>query len=79
MLRLLVALVMTSSFFGGAGFAAESSKGAYPGVFDAPPGSEKPVVTKDEQSKLKDELTKSRDRANSKATTQGAPSRTKKP
>ena len=74
MLRLLVALVMTSSFFGGA--AAESSKGAYPGVFDRPPGSAKPVVTKDEQSKLKDELTKSRDRANSKA---GAASRTKKP
>jgi hypothetical protein len=67
MLRpLLVALVMT--FFGGAAFAAESSK-AYPGVFDRP--SDKPAaITKDEQLKLKDELTRSRDRTNSKATTQ---------
>jgi hypothetical protein len=49
--------------------AGESSKGAYPGAFDRPPASEQPALTKDEQSKLRDELTKTRDRQNSQVKT----------
>jgi len=62
-------------------FAAEPSKNAYPGAFDRPPANEQPALTKDEQSKLKNELTKARDRQNSQVkTTEAAPaSKSKKP
>lgn len=50
-------------------FAAEPSKSAYPGAFDRPPANEQPALTKDEQSKLKNELTKARDRQNSQVKT----------
>jgi hypothetical protein len=53
-------------------FAAEPSKNAYPGAFDRPPANEQPALTKDEQSKLKDDLTKARDRQNSQVKTKEA-------
>jgi hypothetical protein len=61
--------------------AAEPSKSAYPGAFDRPPANEQPALTKDEQSKLKDDLTKARDRQNSQVKTkEAAPAtKTKKP
>jgi hypothetical protein len=52
--------------------AAEPSKSAYPSAFDRPPSSEQPALTKDEQSKLKNELTKARDRQSSQVKTREA-------
>ena len=77
----LAALALGLSLCPGGTFAAEPSKRAFPGAFDRPPTSEQPALTKDEQSKLKDELTKARDRQNSQVKTKeaGPPSKTKKP
>jgi hypothetical protein len=68
----LAALALGLSLSCGGAFAAEPSKNAYPGAFDRPPANEEPALTKDEQSKLKDELTKARDRQNSQVKTREA-------
>ena len=51
------------------GAFAEPLKNAYPGAFDRPPANEQPALTKDEQSKLRDELTRARDRQSSQVKT----------
>lgn len=53
-------------------FGAEPSKSAFPGAFDRPPTSEQPSLSRDEQSKLKDELARARDRQNSQVKTKKA-------
>ena len=68
----LAALAVGLSLTHSAAFAAEPSKNAYPGAFDRPPANEQPALTKDEQSKLKDDLTKARDRQNSQVKTKEA-------
>ena len=68
----LAALALGFSLCPGAAFAAEPSRSAFPSAFDRPPASEQPSLTKDEQSKLKDELTKARDRQNSQVKTKDA-------
>ena len=65
----LAVLALGLSLSHSAAFAAEPSKSAYPGAFDRPPANEQPALTKDEQSKLKDELTKARDRQSSQVKT----------
>ena len=47
-----------------AALAAERSTGTFPGAFDRPASREQPALTADERTKLKDELTKARDRQN---------------
>jgi hypothetical protein len=69
---LLAVLALGLSLSHSAAFAAEPSKNAYPGAFDRPPANEQPALTKDEQSKLKDDLTKARDRQNSQVKTKEA-------
>jgi len=80
---LLAVLALGLSLAQGGTFAAELSKNAYPGAFDRPPppANEQPALTKDEQSKLKDDLTKARDRQNSQVKTREAPAapKSKKP
>ena len=44
----------------------------YPPVFDRPPASEKPALTKEDQSRLRDALAKARDRQNSQVKTRDA-------
>ena len=75
-----IALMLSLAFCNHVAVAAERSKGAYPGVFDSPV-NEKPALTNDEQSKLRDDLAKTRDRQNSRATIkETAPAaRSKKP
>ena len=51
---------------------AETPTRVYPPVFDRPPASEKPALTADEQSKLRDALAKARDRQNSQVKTKDA-------
>jgi hypothetical protein len=76
----LAALALGLSLSHSEAFAAEPSKSAYPGAFDRPPASEQPALTKDEQSKLRDELTRARDRQNSQVKTkEAAPPKSKKP
>ena len=77
----LAVLALGLSLTHSGAFAAEPSKNAYPGAFDRPPANEQPALTKDEQSKLKNELTKARDRQNSQMKTkEAAPaSKSKKP
>jgi len=77
----LAALALGLSLTQSEAFAAEPSKNAYPGAFDRPPANEQPALTKDEQSKLKDDLTKARDHQNSQVKTKEATPapRTKKP
>jgi hypothetical protein len=55
----------------GPSLAAETST-RYPPVFEQPPASEKPALTKDEQSKVRDDLAKARDRQNSQVKTRDA-------
>ncbi|HET7886885.1 MAG TPA: hypothetical protein VFL62_11720 [Bradyrhizobium sp.] len=45
---------------------------AYPPVFEQPPASAKPALTKDEQSKVRDDLVKARDRQSSQTKTRDA-------
>ena len=61
----MAALALALALCHSRALAAEPPKTAYPGAFDRPPASEQPALTKDEQSKLKDELTRARDRQNS--------------
>ncbi|SHN87100.1 hypothetical protein SAMN05444170_6998 [Bradyrhizobium erythrophlei] len=68
----LAALALGLALTHSGAFAAEPSKNAYPGAFDRPPVNEEPALTKDEQSKLKDDLTKARDRQNSQVKTKEA-------
>lgn len=72
------ALLLGLSFCGSAPCAAES---AYPRVQDQAPAREKPALTVNEQSKLKKELVKARDRQTSqvKARDGAALAKTKKP
>ena len=56
----LAALTLALSLSAGA-VSAETSTRVYPPVFDRPPASEKPALTVDEQSKLRDALAKARD------------------
>jgi hypothetical protein len=58
---LILALLLLDS----ACLAAETTTHPYPPVFDRPPASEKPALSKDEQSKVKNDLAKARDRQNS--------------
>ena len=69
---IVLALGLSLALAHGAAPAAEPSKTAYPNAFDRPPASEQPALTKDEQSKLRDELTKARDRQNSQTKTKEA-------
>lgn len=67
-----LALVLGLLSLDSVGLAAETSTRAYPPVFDRPPASEKPALTKDEQSKLRDALAKARDRQSSQVKTRDA-------
>jgi hypothetical protein len=60
---------------------AAPADGAYPRVQDQPPNREKPALTVNEQSKLKEELINARNRQNSqvKAKDGAAQSKSKKP
>jgi hypothetical protein len=60
---------------------AARADGAYPRVQDQPPHREKPALTVNEQSKLKEELINARNRQNSqvKAKDGAAQSKSKKP
>lgn len=60
--RPLATAALLLSFCGSAPCAAESS---YPPVEEQPPAREKPALTVDQQSKLKEELINARDRQNS--------------
>lgn len=68
-LALALALAL---LFSAEAVSAETSNRVYPPVFDRPPASEKPALTKDEQSKLRDALAKARDRQNSRVKTRDA-------
>lgn len=72
------ALLLGLSFCGSAPCAAESS---YPRVQDQAPAREKPALTVNEQSKLKEELINARDRQTSqvKAKDGAAQPKSKKP
>ncbi len=69
--RSLAALTLGLSLSAGA-VSAETSTRVYPPVFDRPPASEKPALTVDEQSKLRDALAKARDHQNSQVKTKDA-------
>jgi hypothetical protein len=60
---------------------AVPADGAFPRVHDQPPNREKPALTVNEQSKLKEELINARNRQNSqvKAKEGAAQSKSKKP
>jgi hypothetical protein len=75
---LATAALLCLSFCGSAPCAAES---AYPRVQDQAPAREKPALTVNEQSKLKKELVKARDRQTSqvKARDGAAQAKSKKP
>jgi hypothetical protein len=75
---LATAALLGSSFCGSAPCAAGSS---YPHVQDQPPTREKPALTVNEQSKLKEELTNARNRQTSqvKARDGTAQPKSKKP
>jgi hypothetical protein len=69
------------SLCGSAAPADESSVGTYPRVQDQPSAREKPALTVNEQSKLKEELINARNRQNSqvKAKDGAAQPKSKKP
>ena len=74
-------LTMGLSLWNNAAPADESSVGAYPRVQDQPPDREKPALTVNAQSKLKEELINARNRQNFqvKAKDGAAQSKSKKP
>jgi hypothetical protein len=69
-ISLFAALTLGLLLSGGPSLAAETTR--YPPVFEQPPASEKPALTKDEQSKVRDDLAKARDRQNSQVKTRDA-------
>jgi hypothetical protein len=74
-------LMLGLSLCSSAAPAGESSVGTYPRVHDLPPAREKPALTVNEQSKLKEELINARDRQTSqvKARDGAAQPKSKKP
>jgi hypothetical protein len=58
-------LMLGLSLCSSAAPAGESSVGTYPRVHDLPPAREKPALTVNEQSRLKEELINARDRQTS--------------
>jgi len=63
----LAALTLGLLSCNGAALAAERPAGTFPGAFDRPASREQPALTADERTKLRDELTKARDRQNAQA------------
>ena len=67
----LVALTLGLMVSAGA-VSAETPTKVYPPVFDRPPASDKPALSAEEQSKLRDALARARDHQNSQVKTRDA-------
>lgn len=76
---LSAALLLIMSFYSSAAWSAGSSTNAH-AQLDQPSARETSALSADEQKKLKEELTKARDRQNARVTTKEAPApKSKKP